>query len=86
MHDFELHEFFYSPKNVHLKALLYLILFELPVLDAYGPKVFGQVRLQDKSGPETSKYGLNKYNSSPESCQAPMYLDKSSPEISPTQK
>ena len=23
MHDFELHEFFYSPKNVHLKALMY---------------------------------------------------------------
>ena len=25
LHDFELHEFFHSPKNVHLKALLYLI-------------------------------------------------------------
>ena len=24
MHDFELHEFFYSPKNVLLKALLYM--------------------------------------------------------------
>ena len=24
MHDFELHEFFHSPKNVLLKALLYL--------------------------------------------------------------
>ena len=24
MHDFELHEFFHSPKNVHLKALLYI--------------------------------------------------------------
>ena len=26
MHDFELHEFFYYPKNVLLKALLYLII------------------------------------------------------------
>jgi hypothetical protein len=25
MHDFELHEFFYSPKNVLLKALLYYL-------------------------------------------------------------
>ena len=25
MHDFELHEFFHSPKNVLLKALLYLV-------------------------------------------------------------
>ena len=24
MHDFELHEFFHSPKNVLLKALLYV--------------------------------------------------------------
>ena len=24
MHDFELHEFFLIPKNVHLKALLYI--------------------------------------------------------------
>jgi hypothetical protein len=32
MHDFELHEFFHSPKNVHLKALLYLILTCLPLV------------------------------------------------------
>ena len=25
MHDFELHEFFHSPKNVFLKALLYIV-------------------------------------------------------------
>ena len=25
MHVFELHEFFHSPKNVHLKALLYMV-------------------------------------------------------------
>ena len=27
MQDFELHEFFHSPKNVLLKALLYIIIF-----------------------------------------------------------
>ena len=29
MHDFELHEFFHSPKNVLLKALLY------PIIDKF---------------------------------------------------
>ena len=27
MHDFELHEIFHSPKNVHLKALVYIEMF-----------------------------------------------------------
>ena len=28
MHEFDLHEFFHSPKNVHLKALLYIRAFK----------------------------------------------------------
>ena len=36
MHDFELHEYFHSPKNVLLKALLYLLKWR-PIFDKLSP-------------------------------------------------
>ena len=54
MHDFELHEFFHSPKNVLLKALLYwnflkTLIFKVLYLLRMCPIFVGSVQNSGKS-------------------------------------